>query len=63
MYRYNAFLGIFILQRTLTVLQSELSPPRIRGFLGSLQQWMIGLGVVVAVSDLSIYYTPVQLVN
>lgn len=30
-------------------LQSEVAPPRIRGFLGSMQQWMMGLGVMVAV--------------
>ena len=30
-------------------LQSEIAPPKIRGFLASMQQWMMGLGVMVAV--------------
>lgn len=34
---------------TADCLQSEVAPPRIRGFLASMQQWMIGLGVMIAV--------------
>lgn len=30
--------------------QSEAAPPRIRGLLASMQQWMVGLGAIVAVS-------------
>lgn len=30
-------------------LQSEIAPPRIRGFLASMQQWMMGLGIMIAV--------------
>ena len=31
--------------------QSEVAPPRIRGMLASMQQWMLGLGIMVAVSS------------
>lgn len=34
----------------LTCSQSEVAPPQIRGLLASMQQWMIGLGIMVAVS-------------
>ncbi|RAH60386.1 high-affinity hexose transporter [Aspergillus piperis CBS 112811] len=46
--RLIAGLAIGLMSAIIPVYCSELSPPRIRGFLGSLQQWMIGLGVVVA---------------
>jgi hypothetical protein len=31
-------------------IQSEVAPPRIRGLLAGMQQWMLGWGFVVAVS-------------
>lgn len=34
-------------------LQSEVAPPRIRGFEAAMQQWMMGLGVMVAVCSSS----------
>ncbi|PWY92342.1 general substrate transporter [Aspergillus heteromorphus CBS 117.55] len=46
--RLIAGLAVGMMSAIIPVYCSELSPPRIRGFLGSLQQWMIGLGVVVA---------------
>lgn len=39
----------------LTCVQSEVAPPRIRGLLGSMQQWMIGVGIMVAVSHKAAY--------
>lgn len=32
------------------ISQIEVAPPRIRGSLASMAQWMIGLGIMVAVS-------------
>ncbi|RAL15359.1 sugar porter family MFS transporter [Aspergillus homomorphus CBS 101889] len=46
--RLIAGLSVGLMSSTIPVYCSELSPPRIRSFLGSLQQWMIGLGAVVA---------------
>ncbi|PWY84466.1 general substrate transporter [Aspergillus sclerotioniger CBS 115572] len=46
--RLVAGLAVGLMSAIIPVYCSELSPPRIRGFLGSMQQWMIGLGVVVA---------------
>ncbi|KAE8146354.1 general substrate transporter [Aspergillus avenaceus] len=46
--RLVAGLAIGLMSSAIPVYCSEVSPPRIRGFLGSMQQWMIGLGVVVA---------------
>ncbi|PYH92632.1 high-affinity hexose transporter [Aspergillus ellipticus CBS 707.79] len=46
--RLIAGVAVGLMSAIIPVYCSELSPSRIRGFLGSLQQWMIGLGVVVA---------------
>ncbi|GKZ18840.1 hypothetical protein AbraIFM66951_009544 [Aspergillus brasiliensis] len=46
--RLIAGLAIGLMSAIIPVYCSELSPPHTRGFLGSLQQWMIGLGVVIA---------------
>ncbi|KAK1139870.1 hypothetical protein N8T08_011115 [Aspergillus melleus] len=46
--RLIAGMAIGLMSSIIPVYCSEVSPPRIRGFLGSMQQWMIGLGVVVA---------------
>ncbi|KAB8272391.1 general substrate transporter [Aspergillus minisclerotigenes] len=46
--RLIAGLAVGLMSSAIPVYCSEVSPPRIRGFLGSMQQWMIGLGVVVA---------------
>ncbi|THC96104.1 hypothetical protein EYZ11_004426 [Aspergillus tanneri] len=40
--------AMVIAGRWIAGLASEVSPSRIRGFLASMQQWMIGLGIVVA---------------
>ncbi|KAL4897173.1 general substrate transporter [Aspergillus ambiguus] len=41
-------LAVGVLTSTIPVYCSEVSPPRIRGILASMQQWMDGLGIVVA---------------
>ncbi|KAE8355197.1 general substrate transporter [Aspergillus coremiiformis] len=46
--RLIAGLAVGLMSSSIPVYCSEVSPPRIRGFLGSMQQWMIGLGIVVA---------------
>ncbi|KAL5357663.1 putative high-affinity hexose transporter [Aspergillus floccosus] len=46
--RVIAGLAVGLMSSTIPVYCSEVSPPRIRGFLASMQQWMIGLGIVVA---------------
>ncbi|KAJ5577583.1 uncharacterized protein N7459_006547 [Penicillium hispanicum] len=46
--RFIAGLAIGLMSATIPVYCSELAPPRIRGLLASLQQWMIGLGIMVA---------------
>ncbi|PYI33008.1 high-affinity hexose transporter [Aspergillus indologenus CBS 114.80] len=46
--RLIAGLSVGLMSSIIPVYCSEVSPPRIRSFLGSLQQWMIGLGAVVA---------------
>lgn len=40
-------------------LQSEVAPPRIRGFSAAMQQWMMGLGVMVAVRLLLLANWPI----
>ncbi|KAF7588167.1 hypothetical protein BBP40_006104 [Aspergillus hancockii] len=46
--RLIAGIAVGLMSSVTPVYCSEVSPPRIRGVLGSMQQWMIGLGVVVA---------------
>ncbi|OGM41030.1 hexose carrier protein [Aspergillus bombycis] len=46
--RLIAGLAVGLMSSAIPVYCSEVSPPHIRGFLGSMQQWMIGLGIVVA---------------
>ncbi|KAJ5267061.1 hypothetical protein N7478_009869 [Penicillium angulare] len=46
--RLIAGLAIGLMSATIPVYCSEIAPPRIRGLLASMQQWMIGLGIVVA---------------
>ncbi|KAF5856497.1 hypothetical protein ETB97_007274 [Aspergillus alliaceus] len=46
--RLIAGLAVGLMSSIIPVYCSEVSPPQIRGFLGSIQQWMIGLGFVVA---------------
>lgn len=45
---------------SLTIYQSEVAPPCIRGMLASMQQWMIGLGIMVAVSSDSSLITSIH---
>ncbi|KGO42094.1 Major facilitator superfamily domain, general substrate transporter [Penicillium expansum] len=46
--RCIAGLAIGQMSATIPVYCSEVAPPHIRGMLASMQQWMIGLGFVVA---------------
>ncbi|KAJ5188705.1 Major facilitator superfamily domain general substrate transporter [Penicillium cf. griseofulvum] len=46
--RSIAGLAIGQMSATIPVYCSEVAPPQIRGMLASMQQWMIGLGYVVA---------------
>ncbi|KAJ5835054.1 hypothetical protein N7447_001080 [Penicillium robsamsonii] len=46
--RSIAGLAIGQMSATIPVYCSEVAPPQIRGMLASMQQWMIGLGFVVA---------------
>ncbi|KAJ5541463.1 hypothetical protein N7494_006539 [Penicillium frequentans] len=46
--RFIAGLAIGLMSATIPVYCSEVAPPRIRGMLASMQQWMIGLGIMVA---------------
>ncbi|CAI7656621.1 unnamed protein product [Penicillium bialowiezense] len=46
--RFIAGLAIGQMSATIPVYCSEVAPPQIRGMLGSIQQWMIGLGIMVA---------------
>ncbi|KAJ5960457.1 uncharacterized protein N7479_007607 [Penicillium vulpinum] len=46
--RCIAGLAIGKMSATIPVYCSEVAPPQIRGMLASMQQWMIGLGFVVA---------------
>ncbi|KAJ5514072.1 hypothetical protein N7463_003624 [Penicillium fimorum] len=49
--RSIAGLAIGQMSATIPIYCSEVAPPHIRGMLASMQQWMIGLGFVVAVSN------------
>lgn len=46
--RFIAGFAIGLMSATIPVYCSEIAPPRIRGSLASMQQWMIGLGIMVA---------------
>ncbi|OOQ87894.1 hexose carrier protein [Penicillium brasilianum] len=46
--RFIAGGAIGLMSATIPVYCSEVAPPRIRGLLASMQQWMIGLGIMVA---------------
>ncbi|CAI7580356.1 unnamed protein product [Penicillium glandicola] len=46
--RCIAGLAIGQMSATIPVYCSEIAPPQIRGMLASMQQWMVGLGFVVA---------------
>ncbi|KAJ5155807.1 hypothetical protein N7492_008610 [Penicillium capsulatum] len=46
--RFIAGLAIGLMSATIPVYCSEVAPPQIRGMLASMQQWMIGLGIMVA---------------
>ncbi|KAJ5887866.1 hypothetical protein N7495_007907 [Penicillium taxi] len=46
--RFIAGLAIGLMSATVPVYCTEVAPPQIRGFLASMQQWMIGLGIMVA---------------
>ncbi|KAJ5648371.1 hypothetical protein N7490_004743 [Penicillium lividum] len=46
--RFIAGVAIGLMSATIPVYCSEVAPPRIRGMLASMQQWMIGLGIMVA---------------
>ncbi|GFF43538.1 high-affinity glucose transporter [Aspergillus udagawae] len=46
--RLIAGFSIGLMSTTIPIYCSEISPAHIRGFLGAMQQWMLGLGVVVA---------------
>ncbi|CAG8177155.1 unnamed protein product [Penicillium salamii] len=46
--RFIAGLAIGQMSATIPVYCSEVAPPQIRGMLASIQQWMIGLGIMVA---------------
>lgn len=40
--------GIGLLSPTIPNFCMEIAPPKVRGMLGGLQQWMLGLGIVTA---------------
>ncbi|PGG99463.1 hypothetical protein AJ80_09349 [Polytolypa hystricis UAMH7299] len=46
--RFIAGIAIGLMSATIPVYCSEVAPPRIRGLLAGLQQWMLGWGFVVA---------------
>lgn len=46
--RFIAGFAIGLMSATIPIYCSEIAPPAIRGLLGSMQQWMIGLGIMVA---------------
>ncbi|KAJ5290128.1 Peptidase M13 neprilysin [Penicillium atrosanguineum] len=46
--RFIAGLAIGMMSATIPVYCSEIAPPHIRGLLASMQQWMIGVGIMVA---------------
>ncbi|KAJ6166805.1 hypothetical protein N7470_002252 [Penicillium chermesinum] len=46
--RFIAGVAIGLMSATIPVYCIEVAPPRIRGLLASMQQWMIGLGIMVA---------------
>ncbi len=46
--RTLAGLGIGIMSPTIPNFCLEIAPPHLRGMLGGMQQWMIGLGIVTA---------------
>ncbi|PGH18105.1 hypothetical protein AJ79_00733 [Helicocarpus griseus UAMH5409] len=46
--RAIAGVAVGLMSATIPVYCSEIAPPRIRGLLGGMQQWMIGWGFVVA---------------
>ncbi|KAF7716871.1 MFS-type Sugar/inositol transporter [Penicillium ucsense] len=46
--RFIAGLAVGLMSATIPVYCSEVAPPRIRGLLASMQQWMVGLGIMVA---------------
>ncbi|KAJ5130524.1 uncharacterized protein N7515_006563 [Penicillium bovifimosum] len=50
--RCIAGLAVGQMSATIPVYCSEMAPPQIRGMLASMQNWMIGLGILVAVSCL-----------
>lgn len=41
-------LGVGVMAPAIVNFCLEVSPPKFRGFLGGLQQWMLGLGIVTA---------------
>lgn len=46
--RFIAGFAIGLMSATIPIYCSEIAPPQIRGSLASMQQWMIGLGIMVA---------------
>ncbi|PGH30836.1 hypothetical protein GX50_06379 [[Emmonsia] crescens] len=46
--RFIAGVAVGLMSATIPVYCSEIAPPSIRGFLGGMQQWMIGWGFFVA---------------
>lgn len=46
--RFIAGFAIGLMSATIPIYCSEIAPPHIRGSLASMQQWMIGLGIMVA---------------
>ncbi|ODH15000.1 hypothetical protein ACO22_06484 [Paracoccidioides brasiliensis] len=46
--RFIAGIAIGLMSATIPVYCSEIAPPRIRGLLGGMQQWMLGWGFFVA---------------
>ncbi|KAJ5293831.1 hypothetical protein PENANT_c002G04012 [Penicillium antarcticum] len=46
--RFIAGIAIGQMSATIPVYCSEVAPPQIRGLLASMQQWMIGLGIMIA---------------
>ncbi|KAJ5386642.1 hypothetical protein N7509_009183 [Penicillium cosmopolitanum] len=46
--RFIAGFAIGLMSATIPVYCSEIAPPQIRASLASMQQWMIGLGIMVA---------------
>ncbi|KAL1965387.1 hypothetical protein VTN77DRAFT_5824 [Rasamsonia byssochlamydoides] len=46
--RFIAGVAVGMMSATIPVYCSEVAPPRIRGLLAGMQQWMVGVGIMVA---------------